>query len=84
MDYGVQPYLFKSIEELENDELKREIILNDDHYVFVHFCQQSSDEQLQTLLDETGIKILSTADRLQDKLNALLSCRKRLTNIRKR
>lgn len=83
MNYGVQPYLFKSIEELENDELKREIILSDDHYVFVRFCQQSSDEQLQTLLDETGIKILSTADRLQDKLNALLSCRKRLTNIRK-
>ena len=45
MDYGVQPYLFKSIEELENDELKRKIILNDDHmclYIFANNLQMSN------------------------------------------
>lgn len=77
----VQSYLFKSIEELENVDLKKEIILNDDHYMFVRFCQQASNEQLQALLDEKGIEILSTADRLPDKLNALLTSRKRLAYI---
>ena len=38
MSYGIQPYLFKSVEELEDVALKKEIILNDDHYVFVHLC----------------------------------------------
>ena len=61
----------------ENVDLKKEIILNDDHYMFVRFCQQASNEQLQALLDEKGIEILSTADRLPDKLNALLTSRKR-------
>ena len=41
----------------------------------------ASNEQLQALLDENGIEILSTADRLQDKLNALLSSRKGFTYI---
>ncbi len=81
MNYGVQPYLFKSVEELEDVGLKKEIILNDDHYVFVRFCQMASNEQLQALLDESGIEVLSTADRLQDKLNALLSSRERFTYI---
>lgn len=81
MSYDVQPYLFKSVEELKDVALKKEIILNDDHYVFVHFCQMASNEQLQALLDENGIEILSTADRLQDKLNALLSSRKGFTYI---
>lgn len=81
MSYDVQPYLLKSVEELEDVDLKKEIILNDDHYVFVHFCQMASNEQLQALLNESGIEILSTADRLQDKFNALLSSRKRFTYI---
>lgn len=81
MSYDVQPYLLKSVEELEDVDLKKEIILNDDHYVFVRFCQMASNEQLQALLDEGGIEVLSTADRLQDKLNALLSSRKRFTYI---
>lgn len=81
MRYDVEYYLFKSIEELEKMDLKKEIILNDDHYVFVHFCQQASDEQLQALLDENGIKILLSADRLQDKLNAILSSREKFTHI---
>ena len=81
MSYDVQPYLFKSVEELEDINLKKEIILNDDHYMFVRFCQQASNEQLQALLDEKGIEILSTADRLPDKLNALLTSRKRLAYI---
>ena len=57
MSYGVQPYLFKSVEELEDVGLKKEIILSDDHYVFVRFCQMASNEQLQALLDENGIEI---------------------------
>lgn len=81
MSYDVQPYLLKSVEELEDVDLKKEIILNDDHYVFVRFCQMASNEQLQALLDESGIEVLSTANRLQDKLNALLSSRKRFTYI---
>ena len=56
MGYGVQPYLFKSVEELEDVDLKKEIILNNDHYVFVHFCQMASNEQLQALLDESESK----------------------------
>ena len=73
MSGNIEYYLYKSPEELKNPELKKEIIYNENHYIFIWFCQRASAEQLKALLDDEGVQFLSGADRLNDKLNGILS-----------
>lgn len=54
----------------------KEKIINEAHYEFVWFIQDMSDEIVLLLLDDVGIDLLSKAERLADKLNALItSCK---------
>lgn len=78
MEKNVEYYLSKNLEELKDIDLKREILYNDNHYIFVWFCQRASKEQINVLLDEEGISLLGSAERLRDKLNGLLTSGKEL------
>lgn len=37
------------------------------------FCQRASKEQVEMLLDDEGVNLLSHADDLRDKLNGILT-----------
>lgn len=73
MERNVDYYLTKTVEELKDVELKKEILYNENHYIFVWFCQDASEEQLKALLDDKGIDLLASTDSLRDKLNGLLT-----------
>lgn len=76
MKRELEYYLRRSADELKNLDLKREILYNDEHYMFVWFCQQASQEQLMALLDEEGINLFAGVERLRDKIEGLLTCGK--------
>lgn len=78
MKRTVDYYLTKTAEELKDIELKKEILFNEDHYIFVHFCQEALEEQLKSLLNDKGVELLANTDRLHDKLNALLTSGKQM------
>lgn len=73
MENDIEYYLDRNLDELKDIEVKREILYNENHYIFVWFCQRASKEQLSALLDEEGITLLGGTERLTDKLNGLLT-----------
>lgn len=66
MKNEIEYYLSKSVEELKEIELKGEILYHENHYIFVWFCQNASEEQLKALLDDEGIHILAGTDRIRE------------------
>ena len=71
----------KQIEILKDKKIKDRII-NESHYPFVYFVQNQSDDTILNLLDEEGLDIFASADRIVDKLNAILtSCKTCFMNV---
>lgn len=70
---NIEYFLSKSPEELKDIALKNEIINNSNKYIFIWFCQRASKEQVEMLMDDEGVILLSKANDLRDKLNGILT-----------
>ncbi len=73
MENDIEYYLLKTPEELKDIDIKKDIIENENRYIFTWFCQRASDAQLEALLEGEGINILASTTGLTDKLNGLLT-----------
>ena len=58
---------------LENINIKRKIILDDNDYPFIWLIQSLSKEELEQFLDEAGIDILIESNKISHKLNAIIT-----------
>ena len=86
---NINDYLSMSEEQLKDENLKAEIINNEQKYIFVWFCQRASKEQIESLLygkkkkvkdgegkdgeGKDGIYYLKNTEHLNLKLNGLLT-----------
>lgn len=76
MDYDtLKNHLLQSndISLVTNSAMKKKLIDSPRKYDFIWFAQDASLEMLSTLLDESGISILSSSSDVADKINALLT-----------
>ena len=58
---------------LENINIKRKIILDDNDYPFIWLIQSLNKEELEQFLDEAGIDILIESKKISHKLNAIIT-----------
>ena len=58
---------------LENINIKRKIILDDNDYPFIWLIQSLNKEEFEQFLDETGIDILIESKKISHKLNAIIT-----------
>ncbi len=69
MIHSYKYYLKCDPSELKNMDAKYDLIASDDKYEFIWFCQNASQEQIETLLDETGIIMLVNMPDAIDRIN---------------
>ena len=64
--------IYEEDDEFIVPQTTNEIINNSNKYIFVWFCQRASKEQVEMLMDDEGVNLLSQAGDLRDKLNGIL------------
>ena len=73
MEKSLEYYLNMSVAELKNVKFKKKILFSEERYLFTHFCQYATQEQVEALLDDTGISLLDRAPEKHLKINGLLT-----------